>query len=115
MGKPGFQSLSCGGSGIEARPPSYQVVLAPELVPRSPGRDFQLPSVASRPRRHRQLHHGVRAAAPAKGPLLVTGSRNRADIARLRALAAELAAGPYGLTPALFVWRGGKFVVFDGK
>jgi uncharacterized protein YtpQ (UPF0354 family) len=55
------------------------------------------------------------AAAPAKGALLVTGSRNVAGIAHLRALAAELAAGPYGLTAALFVWRGGKFVVFDGK
>jgi uncharacterized protein YtpQ (UPF0354 family) len=54
-------------------------------------------------------------AAPAKGPLLVTGSRNQAGIVRLRAIAAELAAGPYGLTPVLFVWRGGKFEVFDGK
>ncbi len=54
-------------------------------------------------------------AAPAKGALLLTGSHNQAGIARLRALAVELATGPYGLTPALFVWRGGKFVVFDGK
>ncbi len=54
-------------------------------------------------------------AAAAKGALLVTGSHNQAGIVRLRALAAELAAGPYGLTPVLFVWRGGKFVVFDGK
>ena len=53
-------------------------------------------------------------AAPAKSALLVTGSRNQAGVVRLRALAAELAAGPYGLTPVLFVWRGGKFVVFDG-
>jgi uncharacterized protein YtpQ (UPF0354 family) len=62
-----------------------------------------------------EVEGDIVVAAPAKGPLLVTGSRNRAGIARLRALAAELAAGPYGLTPALFVWRGGKFVVFDGK
>jgi hypothetical protein len=34
---------------------------------------------------------------------------------RLRAIAAELAAGSYGLTPVLFVWRGGKFEVLDGK
>lgn len=55
------------------------------------------------------------AAAAAKDALLVTGSNNQAGIVRLRALAAELAAGPYGLTPVLFVWRSGKFVVFDGK
>jgi uncharacterized protein YtpQ (UPF0354 family) len=54
-------------------------------------------------------------AAPAKDALLVTGSHNQAGIVRLRALAAELAAGPYGLTPVLFVWRSGRFVVFDGK
>lgn len=54
-------------------------------------------------------------AVPAKGVLPVTGSRNQPGIARLRALAAELAAGPYGLTPALFIDRDGKFVPLDGK
>jgi hypothetical protein len=29
------------------------------------------------------------------------------------ALAAEIAAGPYGLTPTLFVYRDGKFVKFE--
>jgi uncharacterized protein YtpQ (UPF0354 family) len=54
-------------------------------------------------------------AVPGKGVLLVTGSRNRAAIARLRARAAELATGPYGLTPALFVYRDGKFVKFEAN
>lgn len=52
-------------------------------------------------------------AVPAKDALLVTGSHNREGIARLHALAAEIAAGPYGLTPTLFVYRGGKFVRFE--
>jgi uncharacterized protein YtpQ (UPF0354 family) len=52
-------------------------------------------------------------AVPAKDALLVTGSHNRAGITKLRALAAEIAAGPYGLTTVLFVYRGGKFVKFD--
>jgi uncharacterized protein YtpQ (UPF0354 family) len=53
-------------------------------------------------------------AVPAKDALLVTGSHNRAGIARLRALAPEIAAGAYGLTATLFVYRGGKFVRFEG-
>jgi uncharacterized protein YtpQ (UPF0354 family) len=52
-------------------------------------------------------------AVPAKDALLVTGSHNPAGIVRLRALAADLATGPYALTPALFVYRGGKFVEFN--
>ena len=52
-------------------------------------------------------------AVPAKDALLVTGSHNRAGIVRLRALAAEIAAGPYGLTQTLFVYRDGKFVRFE--
>jgi len=39
-----------------------------------------------------EVEGDIVVAAPAKGPLLVTGSRNRAGIARLRALAAELPA-----------------------
>jgi hypothetical protein len=54
-------------------------------------------------------------AVPAKDVLLLAGSRNQAGIARLRALAADLATGPYALTPVLFVYRGGKFVAFDDK
>jgi uncharacterized protein YtpQ (UPF0354 family) len=53
-------------------------------------------------------------AVPNRNALLVTGSRNRRGIARLRVMAAELAAGPYALTPTLFVYRDGKFLKFDG-
>ncbi len=55
------------------------------------------------------------AAVPAKDALIVTGSHNAAGLARLREVAADLAKGPYALTAALLVYRGGKFVVFDGK
>jgi uncharacterized protein YtpQ (UPF0354 family) len=51
-------------------------------------------------------------AVPAKDALLVTGSGNQTGLKRLRAIAAELAARPYGLTKALFVYRDGKFVKF---
>jgi uncharacterized protein YtpQ (UPF0354 family) len=54
-------------------------------------------------------------AVPAKDALLVTGSHNRAGLKKLRAIAAELAAGPYGLSSALFVYRDGKFKVFGRK
>jgi uncharacterized protein YtpQ (UPF0354 family) len=53
-------------------------------------------------------------AVPDRSVLLVTGSHNRSGIARLRTMAAELAVGPYALTPVLFVYRDGKFVKFDG-
>jgi uncharacterized protein YtpQ (UPF0354 family) len=52
---------------------------------------------------------------PVRSALFVTGSHNRAGVARLRAISAELAAGPYGLTPDLLVYRDGKFVKFDGN
>jgi len=55
------------------------------------------------------------AAVPVKSGLFVTGSRNHAGLARLRTISSELAAGPYGLTPDLLVYRGGKFVKFDGN
>jgi uncharacterized protein YtpQ (UPF0354 family) len=52
-------------------------------------------------------------AIPARGLLLFTGSRNQAGLARLREVAAKLAhEEKYFLTPKLFVYRGGKFVVF---
>ena len=53
-------------------------------------------------------------AVPGRSALFVTGSRNRSGIMRLRAMAAELAALPYALTPVLFVYRDGKFVKFEG-
>lgn len=55
------------------------------------------------------------AAVPARDVLLITGSRNRASVARLRELATKLATGPYALTPALFVYRDGKFITLDGR
>lgn len=52
-------------------------------------------------------------AVPSREALLVTGSHNQASIRLLRSAAVKLAAGPYALTSALFVYRGGKFVRFD--
>jgi uncharacterized protein YtpQ (UPF0354 family) len=60
-----------------------------------------------------QVKGDIVAAVPAKNALFVTGSRNRTGLKKLRAIAAEVAALPYGLTPALFVYRGGKFVRFE--
>jgi uncharacterized protein YtpQ (UPF0354 family) len=54
-------------------------------------------------------------AVPAKNALIVTGSNNAAGLARLRAAASRFAAAPNGLTAALFVYRGGKFVRFDAN
>jgi uncharacterized protein YtpQ (UPF0354 family) len=54
-------------------------------------------------------------AVPAKGLLLVTGSHNQVGIVRMRAIAAKAATWPYALTPALFAYRGGRFVTFDNK
>jgi hypothetical protein len=53
------------------------------------------------------------AAVPVEDALLLTGSRNRAGLERLRAVAKDVAAGPSGLSNALFVYRDGKFVRFD--
>jgi uncharacterized protein YtpQ (UPF0354 family) len=55
------------------------------------------------------------AAVPAKDALLVTGSNNHAGIVRMRAVAADVAAGPYGLTSSLFVRRSGKWMTFDAR
>ncbi len=49
------------------------------------------------------------AAVPDKGTLLVTGSLNAVGVARLHAIAAEIATGPYALTPSLFIYRNGKW------
>lgn len=52
-------------------------------------------------------------AIPARDVLLITGSRDRTGVRRMRELAAKLAAeGPYGLTDALFVYRNGRFTKF---
>jgi uncharacterized protein YtpQ (UPF0354 family) len=54
-------------------------------------------------------------AVPAKDALIVTGSRNAAGLARLRAAASKFAAGPNALTAALFIYRDGRFVRFDAN
>jgi len=60
-----------------------------------------------------KVNGDIVVAIPARDVLLVTGSRDRAGVRRLRELAAKLAAeGPYGLTDALFVYRGGRFTKF---
>jgi uncharacterized protein YtpQ (UPF0354 family) len=51
-------------------------------------------------------------AVPAKDVVLVTGSRNRKGLAAMRAAAADLVKGPYGLIDTLFAYRSGKFVRF---
>jgi uncharacterized protein YtpQ (UPF0354 family) len=54
-------------------------------------------------------------AVPARDVLMVTGSQNEASVTRIRALATKLATGPYALTSALFVYRGGKFLTFESR
>lgn len=51
----------------------------------------------------------------APNALIVTGSHNRAGLARMRAMAAEMSAQPYALTSILFVYRDGKFEAFEEK
>jgi uncharacterized protein YtpQ (UPF0354 family) len=52
-------------------------------------------------------------AVPARDILLITGSKNKAGISKLRAAAKDVAeAANYRLTDKLFVYRGGKFVRF---
>jgi len=55
------------------------------------------------------------AAVPSKGTLLVTGSLNAAGVARLHALAAKIATGPYALTAALFIYRNGKWETLSDR
>ncbi len=52
-------------------------------------------------------------AVPAKDTLLITGSRNEKGLATVARMAGEIAGRErYGLIPALFVYRGGRFVRF---
>jgi len=58
----------------------------------------------------------VVVALPARDLLFFTGSRNSAGVARLRELAAKyVKQASYTLTDALFVYRSGRFVRFDGR
>jgi hypothetical protein len=48
--------------------------------------------------------------------LLVTGSRNRAGLKRVRELTAKFVAqGPYELTDTLFRYRDGRFTKFGSR
>ena len=55
-------------------------------------------------------------AIPARDTLLVTGSRNRAGLKRMRELTAKaMAKGPYELTDTLFRYRDGRFIKFGSR
>ena len=52
-------------------------------------------------------------AVPARDVLLVTGSRNRGGMRKMRELAAKVVAeGPFELTATLFAYRNGRFTKF---
>lgn len=54
-------------------------------------------------------------AVPARDLVLVTGSKDPAGLKKVRELARKvLKEGTYTLTDRLFVWRGGRFVAFEG-
>jgi uncharacterized protein YtpQ (UPF0354 family) len=56
----------------------------------------------------------VVVAIPARGILIVTGSGNKAGLKTVRELAAKTSAeAAYRLTPRLFVFRDGRFEVFE--
>jgi uncharacterized protein YtpQ (UPF0354 family) len=60
-----------------------------------------------------QVNGDIVVAVPARDALLVTGSRERAALRRMREAATKLAAqGPHGLTDTLFVYRNGRFSKF---
>jgi uncharacterized protein YtpQ (UPF0354 family) len=55
-------------------------------------------------------------AIPSRDMLLVTGSQHPEGIQKVREVAAKTAAqASYRLTPELFVYRGGRFVKFEGR
>jgi uncharacterized protein YtpQ (UPF0354 family) len=55
-------------------------------------------------------------ALPARDVLVVTGSRSRAGLKRVREFAAKYAAqGPYALSDTLFVYRNGQFTKFGRR
>ena len=62
-----------------------------------------------------KVNGDIVVAIPARDVLLITGSRDRSGLKRVRELAAKYAAeGPYGLTDTLFVYRNGRFTKFGG-
>jgi uncharacterized protein YtpQ (UPF0354 family) len=55
-------------------------------------------------------------AIPARDVLLITGSRNRAGLKKMRELTAKaMAQGPYELTDTLFRYRDGRFTKFGSR
>lgn len=63
-----------------------------------------------------KVNGDIVVAIPVRNVLLVTGSRNRTGLKKVRVLAAKFAAeGPYRLTDALFVYRNGQFTRFGKK
>lgn len=59
-----------------------------------------------------KVNGDIVVAVPAKDVVLVTGSRDRKNLAAMRQLAGDLAKGSYGLLDTLFVYRKGRFVKF---
>jgi uncharacterized protein YtpQ (UPF0354 family) len=60
-----------------------------------------------------KVNGDIVVAIPARDVLLVTGSRDRTGVRKVRELATKLVAeGPYGLTDPLFVYRNGRFTKF---
>ena len=60
-----------------------------------------------------KVNGDIVVAVPARDVLLVTGSRDRTGLKRIRELAAKFVAqAPYGLTDTLFVYRNGRFAKF---
>jgi uncharacterized protein YtpQ (UPF0354 family) len=60
-----------------------------------------------------KVNGDIVVAVPARDVLLVTGSRDRTGLKRVRELAAKFVAqGPHGLIDTLFVYRNGRFTKF---
>jgi len=63
-----------------------------------------------------KVNGDIVVAVPARDVLLVTGSRDRSGLKRIRELAAKFAAqGPHRLIDTLFVYRDGRFSKFEAK
>jgi len=63
-----------------------------------------------------KVNGDIVVAIPTRDVLLVTGSRNRAGLKRVRELTAKFVAqGPYELTDTLFRYRDGRFTKFGSR
>ncbi len=64
----------------------------------------------------KEVRGEIVAAVPARGLLLVTGSKDLEGIAKIKqAISKSWSKGSYRLTPNLFVYRGGRFEVFENN